>query len=405
MSLDWEKHLSSMARDRLSPSLLGDLFAIENEYKPICLSPGEPTQDLFPLEEMRPFFERICDERALFGYYAYHAGHLGLREWINEWMHEDGVAADWVKPDHILLTTGSQQGLALVAELLMDLGTVVALEAPTYIEALRAFRKCGASFAEVRTDEDGIIPESFEEVCECSKPSLLYTIPNFQNPSGAVTSLERRKAILEIARKYDVVVLEDDPYRYISFIDHVPASYISLAGEDDRVIYLGSFSKLICPGIRCGWMILPQAIIKKMTQLRHTLEISLPASLQHVISGFCHGLDRKQYFSQLQGIYKQRCDALVRNLEITMIPRGMTMNSPKGGYFIWSRLPGIDNMRSFAEYGVKSHGISVTPGYIFFTAPGQGEDTLRFSFAKVSPEMAEEGCNRLAKAYDSYTKA
>lgn len=404
MSLDWEKHMSSMARDRLSPSLLGDLFAIENEYKPICLSPGEPTQDLFPLEEMRPFFEKICDEKALFGYYAYHAGHIGLREWICEWLHEDGVVPDWVEPNHILLTTGSQQGLALVAELLMDLGTVVALEAPTYIEALRAFRKCGASFAEVLTDEDGIIPESFEEVCHRRHPSLLYTIPNFQNPSGAVTSLERRKAILEIARKNDVVILEDDPYRYISFIDHVPTSYMSLAGQDDRVIYLGSFSKLICPGIRCGWMILPQAIIKKMTQLRHTLEISLPASLQHVVSGFCHELNRKQYFSRLQRIYKERCDALVRNLEITMIPRGMTMNSPKGGYFIWSRLPGIDNMRSFAEYGVKSHGISVTPGYIFFTAAGQGEDTLRFSFAKVSPEMAEEGCNRLAKAYDSYIK-
>ena len=404
MSLNWEKHLSVMARDRLSPSLLGDLFAIENEYKPICLSPGEPTQDLFPLEEMRPFFEKICDERALFGYYAYHAGHIGLREWISEWMHEDGVAADWVKSDNILLTTGSQQGLGLVSELLIDPGTVVALEAPTYIEALRAFRKCGASFAEVQTDIDGIIPGSFEEVCRNNRPSLLYTIPNFQNPSGAVTSLERRKEILEIARRFDVVVLEDDPYRYISFMDQVPTSYLSLAGEDSRVIYLGSFSKLICPGIRCGWMILPQAILKKMTQLRHTLEISLPASLQHVISEFCHGMNRKEYFSKLQDVYKQRCAALVRNLEITMIPRGLTMNSPRGGYFIWSRLPGIDNMRKFAEFAVMTHGISVTPGYIFFTVPGQGRDTLRFSFAKVTPEMAEEGCARLARAYDNYPK-
>jgi 2-aminoadipate transaminase len=393
-----------MAKERLSPSLLGDLFAIENEYKPICLSPGEPTQDLFPLEGLRPFFEKICDEPSLFGYYAYHAGHLGLREWINDWMHEDGVAAAWVSPANILLTTGSQQGLGLVGELLVDPGTVIALEAPTYIEALRAFRKPGASFVEVRMDDDGIIPESFEETCKKHKPSILYTIPNFQNPSGAVTSLERRKAILEIARKHDVVIIEDDPYRYISFMDHVPDSYMSLAGEDARVIYLGSFSKLICPGIRCGWMILPEAILKKMTQLRHTLEISLPASLQHVVSGFCHQIDRKSYLSNLQSIYRQRCKSLVQNLKETMVPRGLSMNSPKGGYFIWSTLPGIDDMRSFAEYAIKEHKISVTPGYIFFTEPGRGLDTLRFSFAKISPEMAKEGCERLASAYDSYVK-
>jgi 2-aminoadipate transaminase len=404
MPVNWNNHLSTMAKERLSPSLLGDLFAIENEYKPICLSPGEPTQDLFPLEGLRPFFEKICDEPSLFGYYAYHAGHLGLREWINDWMHEDGVAAAWVSPANILLTTGSQQGLGLVGELLVDPGTVIALEAPTYIEALRAFRKPGASFVEVRMDDDGIIPESFEETCKKHKPSILYTIPNFQNPSGAVTSLERRKAILEIARKHDVVIIEDDPYRYISFMDHVPDSYMSLAGEDARVIYLGSFSKLICPGIRCGWMILPEAILKKMTQLRHTLEISLPASLQHVVSGFCHQIDRKSYLSNLQSIYRQRCKSLVQNLKETMVPRGLSMNSPKGGYFIWSTLPGIDDMRSFAEYAIKEHKISVTPGYIFFTEPGRGLDTLRFSFAKISPEMAKEGCERLASAYDSYVK-
>ena len=403
MSTNWENHLSVMARDRLSASLLGDLFAVENEYKPICLSPGEPTPDLFPLDGLRPFFEKICDQPALFGYYAYHAGHKGLREWIAGWMHEDGVAASWVKPDHVMLTTGSQQGLGLVSELLIDEGTMVALEAPTYIEALRAFRKCGARFVEVAMDADGIFPESFEEVCRKHKPPILYTIPNFQNPSGAVTSLERRRVILEIARKYDVVVLEDDPYRYISFMDEVPQSYLSLAGDDDRVVYLGSFSKLICPGIRCGWMVVPQPILKKMTQLRHMLEISLPASLQEVISGFVHQMDRKSYFSRLQGIYKGRCQALVSNLEKTMVPRGLSMNAPRGGYFLWTRLPGIDNMRQFAEYAIREHGISVTPGYIFYTEPGQGGDTLRFSYAKVSEEMAAEGCRRLAAAYDAYT--
>ncbi len=131
----WVDHLSTLARERLSASLLGDLFAVENEYKPICFSAGEPTQDLFPLEGLRPFFEKICDEPSLFGYYAYHAGHKGLREWINNWMHEDGVVPEWAGPEHVLLTTGSQQGLGLVSELLGDPGTVIALEAPTYIEA------------------------------------------------------------------------------------------------------------------------------------------------------------------------------------------------------------------------------------------------------------------------------
>lgn len=391
-----------MGKERLSPSLLGDLFAIENEYKPICFSAGEPTQDLFPLEGMRPFFERVCDEPELFGYYAYHAGHKDLRKWICDWMKEDGISAEWVTPDNLMLTTGSQQGLSLVSELLVDLGTVIALEAPTYIEALRAFRKSGARFVEVETDDDGILAESFEKVAKNHKPSLLYTIPNFQNPSGAVTSEERRKSILEIARKYDIAILEDDPYRYISFIDNVPQSYLSLAGDDQRVIYLGSFSKIICPGIRCGWMVLPQQIVKKMTQLRHTLEISLPASLQYVVSGFCHSIDRNAYFSHLQGVYRKRRDALVENLTKAMVPRGLTMNSPRGGYFLWARLPRVENMREFAEYAIKEHKVSVTPGYIFYPKEGMGSDTLRFSYAKVSPEMAVEGCQRLARAFDAY---
>ncbi len=253
-------------------------------------------------------------------------------------------------------------------------------------------------------DDDGIFPDSFEEVARKHKPSILYTIPNFQNPSGAVTAVERRKAILEIARKYDIVILEDDPYRYVSFMEEVPKSYISLSGDDQRVIYLGSFSKLICPGIRCGWMVLPQEIVRKMTQLRHTLEISLPASLQHVVSGFCHQMDKAAYFGSLQKVYRNRRDALVENLEKTMVPRGLAMNSPRGGYFLWASLPGIDNMRAFAEYAIKNHGISVTPGYIFFTEPGRGEDTLRFSYAKISPEMAVEGSKRLAAAFDAYVK-
>lgn len=398
----WENHLSKMARERLSGSLLGDLFTIEHEYKPICLSSGQPTQDLFPMDQLRPFFEHICDERELFGYYPFHAGYVALREWINDWMHDDGISASWVTKENIMLTTGSQQGLSLVSELLIDEGTLVALEAPTYIEALRTFRKSGAKFVEVLMDDDGIVPESFEEVCEKCHPNMLYTIPNFQNPSGSVALVERRKAILAIAIKYDVVILEDDPYRYISFMEHTPASYLSLSGDDDRVIYLGSFSKIICPGIRCGWMVIPPAILKTMTQLRHTIEISLPAWSQCIISGFCHQIDRKAYFSKLQGIYKARCSSLVTCLQKYMVPKGLTMNSPQGGYFIWASIPGIDDMYKFCNYAIKKHGVSVVPGCIFFLDPSQGRNSLRFSFANITPEMATSACIRLAYAYDEY---
>jgi len=402
MAINWNNNISKMAQDRLSASLLGDLFAIEHKYKPICLSAGEPNSDFFPLEELAPFFKDVCKQRELFGYYPFHAGHVGLREWIKNWMKDDNIAAPWVEVDNIILTTGSQQGLALLSDLLVDEGDLVAVEAPTYLEASRAFRKSGANFIEVEADENGIIPESFEMVCKRNKPRLLYTIPNFQNPTGSVTSLERRKLILKIAQKYDVVIIEDDPYRFVSFIDSLPDSYMSLSGDDDRVIYLGSFSKIICPGVRCGWMIVPAPLVKKITQLRHTIEISLPASLQHIVYCFCNQMDRKQYFNKIQKVYKNRCDMLVSTLKETMAEKGLEINLPKGGYFIWSHLPGIINMKDFVEYSIINYGVSVTPGYIFYVKSGQGLDTLRFSFAKVSQKEISEGCERLARSYDSF---
>lgn len=402
LDLNWENRLSRMANNRIHGSIFSDLGAIEKKYKPVCLSIGEPATDFFPLEDMRVFFNAICDRRDLFGYYPYHAGFTALREWIVTWMHNDGIVPSWVTSQNIVLTNGSQQALSYISDLLVDEETCVAVEAPSYVEALRTFRRAGAKFVEIETDENGIIPESFENVCKEFNPSILYTIPNFQNPSGSVAPIDRRNTILDIANKYDVVIIEDDPYRYVSFVDSLPQTYIGLANENKRVIYLGSFSKLIAPGIRCGWMVLPSPIVGKMLELRNTIEMSLPAPMQFVVSEFCLNINIHSYLLKIQNYYKKRCNYLISSLDKYMVPSGLKINYPTGGLFVWSQMPGIKDDVDFVKYAIKNYGVSVMPGSIFYSKPGQGMDTLRFSFARIDEETAEEGCRRLALAYDNY---
>jgi 2-aminoadipate transaminase len=392
-----------MARERLHSSLIAEMIRLVVEHKAISFTAGEPSAELFPLEELATSVLKAFKDPALFSYYPHNEGLLELREWIAAWMHADGLLPKWVTAENVLLTNGSQEGISLATEALIDEGDLIALESPTYPEAILTFVKQGARFAPVAVDKDGILPASLEEVLNRNNVKFLYTIVSFQNPTGCTTSTERRRKILELCHKFDVIILEDDPYHHLRYEGKAPESYLSLAGDDARVLYLGSFSKIVAPGVRCGWTIAPSEVMSKLAFLRVANEISLPAAMHYALFDFLKNQSLDSHLGRLQDVYRTRRNALVAALERHVVPLGLTFDVPEGGLFLWGRISGLNDMVRFARFAVETEKIGIIPGTIFFPTTGEGLDTIRFSFAKVTPEMAEEGALRLARALRTFT--
>jgi 2-aminoadipate transaminase len=319
-------------------------------------------------------------------------------------MRADGLLPGWVRADDIMITCGSQEGISLAGEALIDPGSYVLVENPTYMEAMLSFRKQGAVCVGVPTDERGIVIESLEAILRSKNIRFLYSIPNFRNPSGETAAAERRAEVLDVLRKYGVPMLEDDPYHHLSYDAGTPPTYIRLSGDDARVVYLGSFSKIVAPGIRCGWMVAPAPLMTRLSSLRVNACLDLPSVLQRGLLNFLSRFGVKEHIERLNSVYCRRRDGLISALDSRLSGVGFSHNRPGGGFFIWGNVPGIPDMIDFARHAVTNEGIGVIPGSVFF-APGAEDNTsIRLSFAKVDAARAEEGAARLARAIDSYMK-
>ena len=283
--------LSTMAKESLDPSEIGVMIKLSIEHKAISLTAGEPSADIYPVDELKRAFSTIFEDPSLLAYAKEDFGLTELREWITERMRADGMIPDWVTSRNILLTNGAGEAIELVAETLIDPGCTVLVEAPTFTETLLTFRKQGANCVGVPADDDGIIPEEFEKLLRSRSVRFLYTIPNFQNPSGRTSPLARRREILAIAAKYDIPIFEDDPYHYLSYDEEAPATYLSLAGDDRRVLHSNSFSKLVAPGMRCGWLVVPDAIIPHLNAFRISAGLTRPAILQLGLYNYLSSVD------------------------------------------------------------------------------------------------------------------
>ncbi|MEG1602446.1 MAG: PLP-dependent aminotransferase family protein [Cloacibacillus sp.] len=400
----FKNQLSTMAKERLDPSEIGVMIKLTIENGAISFTAGEPSADIYPTEALKSAFASVFDETSLLAYAKEDFGLPELREWITQRMKADGMAPDWVSAENILLTNGAGEAIELVAETLIDPGCTVLVEAPTFTETLLTFRKQGANCVGVASDDDGIIPAAFEAALRERPVRFLYTIPNFQNPSGRTSPLARRKEILEIAAKYGVPIFEDDPYHYLSYDEEPPATYLALAGDDRRVIHSNSFSKLIAPGLRCGWAVVPDAVIPQLNAFRISAGLTRPAILQQGIVNYLKGVDFAQRVKFLRDTYRVRRDGMTAAIERHLKPLGIKTNYPKGGFFLWGEADGIDDMTAFARFAVTEKKIGIIPGSAFYTLDEGKKDkrSFRISFAKVAPEVAEEGVRRLAEAFREY---
>ena len=379
-----------MARraERMNPSLIREILKITEKPGIISLAGGLPSPDTFPVEAMREataLVLRDAPREAL--QYAASEGFAPLREWVAAHMAAQGVHVD---ASQVLITTGSQQGLDLVGKVLIDAGSTVAVEAPTYLGALQAFAPYEPEVVTVPCDEDGPIPESLGGA---RGARFLYLLPNFQNPSGRCMSEARRARLIAAARELALPIVEDNPYGDLWFDAAPPAPLASRWSEGS--VYLGSFSKVLAPGLRLGYVIAPHALMPKLLQAKQAADLHTPGFNQRVVYEVIRNGFLDHHVPTIRTRYKAQRDAMRAALE-THMPKGCRWAVPSGGMFFWVELPkGVDAAALLPK--AVALGMAYVPGAAFF-AEAPRLNTLRLSFVTVAAPEIERGVKLLAQA-------
>ncbi|MCU1592721.1 MAG: GntR family transcriptional regulator, partial [Frankiales bacterium] len=317
-----------------------------------------------------------------------------LREHICEVMALEGVIGS---PDDVVVTVGSQQALDLVTRIFIDPGDVVIAEAPSYVGALGTFAAYQADVVHVPMDAHGLVPEALREAIAAVKASgrnakFLYTIPNFHNPAGTSLVFERRAEVLQICVEAGLLVLEDNPYGLLGF-EGPPTPAIRSLGDEDNVIYLGSFSKTFAPGLRVGWVLAPHAVREKLVLASEASVLCPPALNQMVVTEYLTSQDWKGQIEVFKELYQERRDAMLGALT-DLMPPGTTWTRPTGGFYVWTTLPEGLDAKVMQPRAITAR-IAYVPG-IGFYADGQGQRELRLSYCFPEPERIVEGVRRLA---------
>jgi DNA-binding transcriptional MocR family regulator len=388
----WFGHYADRASG-LSASEVRALFAVASRPEVVSLAGGMPFVRALPQDLVSDALDRVMrDSGPTALQYGSGQGVPALREQILEIMALEGISAS---SDDVVVTTGSQQALDLVAKLFIDPGDVILAEAPSYVGAIGVFRSYQATMVHLETDADGLVPEALAEGIRRIRADgrtikFLYTIPNFHNPAGVTLSAERRPEIVRICAEAGVLILEDNPYGLLHFDGPVPDALRSL--NPDGIIYLGSFSKTLAPGFRVGWALAPHAIREKLV-LAAEAAILCPSSFsQLVISQYLATADWKAQINEFRGVYRDRRDAMLDALG-EHLP-DLSWNVPNGGFYIWVTLPDDLDSKAMLPRAV-TELVAYTPGTAFF-ADGNGRHNMRLSFCYPPPEAIRLGIRRLA---------
>jgi 2-aminoadipate transaminase len=368
----------------------------------VSFAPGYPAEDQFPWQALTEIARELLDgaDGAVLQY-GPTRGYKPLREATVEIMRARGITS---AAERVVITTGSQQGLDLLARVLLDPGDVVLMELPSYTGAISAFRNVGAALVGVRQEADGIDLDDLDAVYarehrEGRRVKMLYVVPNFQNPAGLLMSLAKRLALVEWAERRDVLIVEDDPYRDLYFPDVSTEAETRPVAADDRagrVVYLSSFSKTLAPGFRVGWVSAPPPLAARVELAKQAEDLCSGAFDQRVVYEACRRGLIAQHIPVLRAHYQMKRDTMVRAIE-QHLPGRVTWTLPRGGFFLWVALDGLkgQDVMPFAQ----ARGVIYVNGSAFFV-DGSGHEYIRLSFSAPSPARIEEGVARLAAAID-----
>ena len=388
--------------DRIETSAIRELFKLLGKPGIISFAGGFPDAAMFDVEGIRKASQVALSEQAGEALqYGATEGHQSLREEIARHMSSKGVTD--LKPTDLIITTGSQQALDLIGKTLLEDGDVALVESPTFLATIQCFRLYGPRVMGVPIDADGVRLDLLEEMIVRHRPKLIYIIPNFGNPSGVLLSLQRRLQLLQLVARHRVLLVEDDPYGELYFSTPPPPSLLALSaqvpGSRDHLLYCGSLSKVLSPGLRIGWLIGPPDLLQRASMCKqfsdaHTSTFAQVTAAHYLKSGYLPA-----NLERVRRVYSERASAMGAALQ-RELAEAFSFTQPQGGLFIWGRLTGAggrgNDAQKFAHAAI-THQVALVPGHPFF-ADQADRSSLRLSFATSNTERIEEGVKRLGRA-------
>ena len=379
--------LSERAR-KLTSSAIREILKITEQPDVISFAGGLPSPATFPTERIAQAAQRVLTDNPTASLqYSATEGYLPLREWVARRYSTDDVT---IRASQVLITTGSQQALDLLGKVLIDPASKVLVETPTYLGALQSFSLYEPHYVQVPTDDAGLVPSGLTpELIDGAR--LLYTQPNFQNPTGRRLPLDRREALAALARTAAFPIIEDDPYGALDYRGTPLPTLLSLAPE--HIVHLGTFSKVLAPGLRLGYLIAPEHLHFKLVQAKQATDLHTPSFTQRVAYEVIKDGFLDEHIPQIRTLYRDQCEAMLAALGRHM-PEGVSWNRPEGGMFLWVDLPnGVDSMELLQA--AIAQNVAFVPGAPFY-ANEPRMNCLRLSFVTVPPAKIDEGIARLA---------
>lgn len=373
---------------QLKSSAIREILKVTMRPGIISFAGGLPSPATFPVERMRAAYDSVLSRQGKVALqYGPTDGYAPLREWIADSLSIDGAK---ILPDQVMMVSGSQQGLDLLAKILIDEGSKVLVETPSYLGALQAFSVYQPEFVSVPTDDAGLMPDAVLDVGRGAR--LLYALPNFQNPTGRSLSIDRRVSLVDTCAKMGLPLIEDDPYGALSYNgDPLPKM---LTMNPNGVIYMGSFSKVLTPGIRLGYVVAPLPLTRKLEQAKQAADLHTAQLTQMVVHEVIKDGFLAQHIPTIRALYADQCQAMLAALS-EFFPSSVTWTKPEGGMFIWITLPThMDSTQLLAE--AIAQNVAFVPGAPFYASTPE-HNTLRLSFVTVSPEKIREGIAKLGQ--------
>ncbi len=392
----------SSTLEAIKGSDLGPLLALTAKPEVISFAGGLPAPQTFPLKEMTECAVKVREEDGAGAMqYGPSMGFMKLRQDIADRMNRmyGPMGMDKVEAKNVIITTGSQQGLDIIGRVFLDKDDVVLIESPSYLGAINAFELNQPKFVEVPTDSEGMIPEELEKLLETTdRVKFIYVIPNYQNPTGICWTLERRQALMALAAKYEIPVIEDNPYGDLRFEGEEINPLISMDPKH-LVIYSGTFSKTLAPGMRLAWLVANDQIMAKIDLVKGATDLSTPGTTQRECAMYMENYDFEGHIKENCALYAKRRDAMCEAIK-KYFPENVKCTYPHGGLFLWVELPeGIDARKLLMT--CIENNVAFVPGDSFFPA-SKKKNYFRLNFSYNDEATIEEGIKRLGEALKSY---
>jgi len=391
--------------ERMKSSIIRELLKLTEQPEVVSFAGGLPAPEVFPVAEFQAAAERVLTEHGPEALqYSTTEGYLPLREMIARHTARYGIV---VEPENVLITNGSQQALDLLGRVFLNPGDRILLERPTYIGALQAWNAYQAEYVSVPLDEVGLRTDLLEEALRAG-PKFIYALPNFQNPTGATLSGERRRELVRLASQSGVPLIEDDPYGQLRYEgDHLPP-LVMLEGElhpegndccySGNVIYLSTFSKTLAPGLRLGWAVAPTEVIERLVRAKQGADLHTSTFIQMVAYEVARGGFLDRHVREIRRVYRERRDTMLAAME-RYFPEEVRWTHPEGGLFLWATLPEELDAQEVLKIALEKEKVAFIPGGSFF--PSEPEpNTMRLNFSNATPEKIEEGIARLGRVLE-----